>query len=204
MDGSLVRYLDELHQHGRGHDERESDRLNRLRNIEPETAQLLAVLIRSLAPRQLLEIGTSNGYSTVWLADAARDVGAAVVSVEVDAERSAQAADNLAAVGLAHVVELRVEDAASTLATAPGGAYDLILLDAERDAYTTYWPDLIRTLAPHGLLVVDNATSHASELQAFEELISSDERFMSARCPIGAGLLMVTRVASEPAERGRR
>jgi len=152
VDGSLVRYLDELHQHGRGHDERESDRLNRLRNIEPETAQLLAVLIRSLAPRQLLEIGTSNGYSTVWLADAARDVGAAVVSVEVDAERSAQAADNLAAVGLAHVVELRVEDAASTLATAPGGAYDLIPARPARRTASAPTDRLLRTgtgLPPH-------------------------------------------------------
>ena len=196
MDSSLVRYLDELYRRGRGHDEQESDRLDRLRNIEPDTARLLAVLIRSLAPRQLLEIGTSNGYSTVWLADAARDVGASVVSVEIDAERSAQAAANLAAAGLAHVVELRVEDAASTLATAPSETFDLILLDAERDAYTAYWPDLVRTLTLRGLLVVDNATSHASELEAFEDLISSDDRFIYARCPIGAGLLMVTRLAS--------
>ena len=193
MDDSLVRYLDELYRRGRYHDSEKPDRRDRLRNIEPETARLLAVLIRALAPRQLLEIGTSNGYSTLWLADAARDVGAAVVSVDVDAERSAQAGVNLAAAGLAEFVELRVEDAALTLATAPAETYDLILLDAERDAYTAYWPDIARVLGPHGLLAVDNAISHAADLEAFEDLISSDDRFIHALCPTGAGLLVLTR-----------
>jgi predicted O-methyltransferase YrrM len=196
MDDSLVRYLDELYQRGRDHDGRQSDRRDRLRNIEPETAQLLAVLIRALAPRRLLEIGTSNGYSTVWLADAARDAEGSVVSVEIDAERSAQAAANLATVGLEHVVDLRVEDAALTLVNAPAESYDLILLDAERDAYTAYWPDLVRTLTTRGLLAIDNAISHASDLAAFEDLISSDDRFIHALCATGAGLLLVTRSSS--------
>jgi predicted O-methyltransferase YrrM len=196
VDESLIRYLDELYQRGREYDEQKSDRRDRLRNIEPETAQLLAVLIRALAPAHMLEIGTSNGYSTVWLADAARDVGAAFVSVEVDADRSNQAAANLAAVGLDQLVELRVEDAASTLANAPDAAYGLMLLDAERDAYTAYWREIVRTLTPRGLLAVDNATSHAAELQAFNDLITSDGRFISALCPTGAGLLVVTRISS--------
>jgi predicted O-methyltransferase YrrM len=196
MDDSLVRYLDELYQRGRDHDGQKSDRHDRLRNIEPETAQLLAVLIRSLAPRHMLEIGTSNGYSTLWLADAARDVGASLVSVEIDTERSAQAAANLAAAGLDQFVELRVEDAALTLAEAPAETHDLILLDAERDAYTAYWPDLARTLSPRGLLAVDNAISHASDLEAFKDLVSSDDRFIHALCPTGAGLLLLTRASS--------
>jgi predicted O-methyltransferase YrrM len=195
VDDSLIRYLDELYRRGRDYDEQKSDRRDRLRNIEPETAQLLSVLIRALAPQHLLEIGTSNGYSTVWLADAARGVGASLVSVDVDLERSAQAAANLAAVGLAQVAELRVEDAALTLANTPDAAYDLILLDAERDAYSAYWPEIVRTLTPHGLLAVDNATSHAAELQAFIDVISSDGRFMQARGPTGAGLLLVTRAS---------
>jgi predicted O-methyltransferase YrrM len=128
--------------------------------------------------------------------NAARDVAASLVSVEIDTERSAQAAANLAAAGLDQFVELRVEDAALTLAEAPAEAHDLILLDAERDAYATYWPDIARTLSPRGLLAVDNAISHASDLVAFMDLISSDDRFIHALCPSGAGLLLLTRASS--------
>src|SRR5919204_7060636 len=99
MDAELAALLDELYAHGREHDARQADRLDRLRNVEPETARLLSLLIRALAPRRLLELGTSNGYSTIWLADAARSVGGSLVSVEIDATRVDRARENLAEVG---------------------------------------------------------------------------------------------------------
>ena len=84
MDQQLRSFLFELHRRGRDYDASRQDRLERLRNLEPETAALLAVLVRSAKPRRMLELGTSNGYSTAWLTDAARAVGAALVSVEID------------------------------------------------------------------------------------------------------------------------
>src|SRR3954452_3092373 len=101
MDRSLEALLDELYRAGREHDAAKEDRLQRLRNVEPETARLLSVLVRAVRPRRMLEIGTSNGYSTLWLAEAARAVGARLLSVEVDAGRTAQARENLARAGLA-------------------------------------------------------------------------------------------------------
>ena len=198
MDDRLTEFLDELYRSGRAYDERQADRIDRRRNLEPDTARLLAVLVRALAPRRLLELGTSNGYSTIWLADAARAVGGSLVSVDIDAGRSAEARDNLAAVGLEDVVELRVEDAATTLSNATDAEWEFILLDAERPAYTGYWPDLVRTLAPGGLLVVDNAISHASELTSFRELVTHDHRVLEALCPTGAGAQLLVR---EPIER---
>ena len=193
MDKTLSAYLDDLYRRGREHDEQQADRLDRWRNLEPDTARLLAVLVRALAPRRLLELGTSNGYSTIWLADAARAVGGTLVSVDVDADRSATARENLAAAGLDDVVELRVEDAAATLAQAAAGEWGFVLLDAERPAYAGYWPDLVRTLAPRGLLVVDNVISHADELTSFRELVASDVRVTVALAPTGAGALLVVR-----------
>ena len=67
--------MEELHAHGVAHDAGEPDRLDRLRNLEPDTAHLLALLVRATGARRLLELGTSNGYSTLWLADAVRGVG---------------------------------------------------------------------------------------------------------------------------------
>src|SRR3954449_2391793 len=80
---------------GREHDEAKEDRLDRLRNVEPDTARLMAVLVRATRPARMLELGSSNGYSTIWLADAARAVGAELVSVELDPARSEQARRNL-------------------------------------------------------------------------------------------------------------
>jgi predicted O-methyltransferase YrrM len=122
VDDRLTELLEQLHADGVRHDATTPDRLERLRNVEPDSAQLLALLVRGTAARRVLELGTSNGFSTLWLADAVRGTGGQVVSADVDAERSAQAAANLERAGLGQAVELRVEDAALALRTSPDGA----------------------------------------------------------------------------------
>lgn len=197
MDDELIALLDALHRDGVEHDAGKTDRLDRLRNVEPDTAQLLAVLVRATGARRLLELGTSNGYSTLWLADAVRSVGGRLVSVDVDAGRSSKAEQNLGRAGLTELVELRVEDAAATLRESADGAWDMIFLDAERPAYADYWPDLVRVLRPGGLLAVDNAISHAEQVSDFRALVKSDQRVSEALVPTGAGALLVVR---EPGE----
>jgi predicted O-methyltransferase YrrM len=193
MDDTLLTVLDELHRYGTAHDAGLADRLERLRNVEPDTARVLSVLVQALAARRLLELGTSNGYSTLWLADAVRSVGGRLVTVDVDAARSALAASNLDRVGLRELVELRVEDAAVTLRETPDGALDMVFLDAERPAYAGYWPDLVRVLRPGGLLAVDNVLSHADQVADFRALVHADARVSEAVVPSGAGLLLVVR-----------
>jgi predicted O-methyltransferase YrrM len=191
MDARLTALLDALHRHGVEHDRLKADRLERLRNVEPDTARLLALLVRATAARRLLELGTSNGYSTLWLADAVRSVGGRLVSVEVDAVRSGEAAENLERAGLRELVELRVQDAAETLRNSADGAWDMIFLDAERSAYSGYWPHLTRVLRPGGLLAVDNVLSHAQQVRDLRALIEADQGVSEALAPTGAGLLLV-------------
>jgi predicted O-methyltransferase YrrM len=193
MDEQLTAYLDELYSRGRAHDAERTDRLERLRNVEPDTAQLLSVLVRALRPQRLLELGTSNGYSTIWLADAARSVGGRVVSVDLDPVRTAQARKHLAQVHLERYVELRTEDAALTLSSSPASSWEMIFLDAERSVYASYWPNLIRILAPGGLLVVDNVLSHAAEVRELRELVAVESTVTEALAPTGAGALLVVR-----------
>jgi predicted O-methyltransferase YrrM len=176
----------------RAHDAAEADRSRRLRNVEPETAGFLALLIRCIRARRLLELGTSNGYSTIWLADAADATGGSVVSVDVDPDRIEMARANLARAGLA--VELRTEDAAQTLETASDGWWDFIFLDAERPAYASYWPHLLRTLRPDGgLLAIDNVLSHADEVVEVTRLIDGEPSVDSVLVPIGAGVRLAVR-----------
>jgi len=188
MNPALAALLEELHAAGRAHDAAQADRRARLRNLEPETARLLALLVRATAARAVLELGTSNGYSTLWLADAVRDTGGTVVSVELDADRSAQAAANVKRAGLEARVELRVLDAADALAGAADASVDLVFLDAERPHYVAYWPQLLRVLRPGGLLAVDNVLSHAHELEAFTALVEAEPRVTTTVVPVGAGL----------------
>ena len=195
MDPTRQAFLDELYAHGREHDERLGDRLERFRNVEPETAELLGVLVRSMAAQRVLEIGTSNGYSTIWLGDAAEAVSGTVLSLEIEADRTEQARSNLEQAGVDRFVELRVQDAGEALSAFADGAFDLIFLDAERPAYVGYWPDLLRVLRDRGLLVVDNCLSHAKELVDFSELVYSSEGVTSTLVTVGAGVLLIVKSA---------
>jgi len=185
----------DLYAAGREHDERHADRLARWRNVEPETAELLGVLVRGKDRPRVLEIGTSNGYSTIWLADAAEATGGTVVTLEIEPSRTALARENLAKAGLEARVELRTEDAAQALRAFPDAAFDVVFLDAERPAYAGYWGDLVRTLAPAGLLAVDNVISHAAEVEELRAVVDADERVTAALVPIGAGVLLVARAS---------
>ena len=176
----------------RAHDADQDDRLLRFRNLEPETAELLALLIRSTRAHSILEIGTSNGYSTIWLADAAEATEGTLLSIDIDPERTAMARANLDTAGLA--AELRTEDAAQTLQHANDGRWDFIFLDAERPSYASYWPNLLRTLRPSGgLLAIDNVLSHAEEVIDVTRLIDGEPSVESVLVPIGAGVRFVVR-----------
>jgi len=183
---------DEVLAVARAHDAAQSDRLARFRNVEPETAELLGVLVRATRARRVLELGTSNGYSTIWLADAVEATAGALKSVEIDPARTAMARANLGRAGLA--AELVTGDAAETLRTSADGAWDLVFLDAERPAYAGYWPELVRALRPDGgLLAIDNVLSHAAEVAEVTALIAAEPAVTTVLVPVGAGLRLVVR-----------
>ena len=185
------RFMQELYEKFHRHDLKQADRLHRYRNIEPESGRFLSMLIREQQSKNILEIGTSTGYSTLWLAEAARQTQAMITTLEVDAERVAQAKQYATEIDLADLINFKVIDAQVYL-EAEKEIFDFILLDAERDAYVSYWPHLSRLLkAKGGLLVVDNVISHAAEVEEFIALIQQDPRFIMSIVPIGAGLLMV-------------
>jgi predicted O-methyltransferase YrrM len=183
---------DEILEASRAHDATQTDRLARFRSVEPETAELLGILIRATCAQRILELGTSNGYSTLWLADAAEATGGRLTSVEIDSKRTRMAAANLARAGLE--AELHAKDAAAVLRASADGWWDVIFLDAERPAYAGYWPDLLRSLRPNGgLLAIDNVLSHAEEVAPITALIEAEPAVTSTVVAIGAGLRLVAR-----------
>ncbi|HEX4011794.1 MAG TPA: class I SAM-dependent methyltransferase [Solirubrobacteraceae bacterium] len=182
---------DEVFAAGSEYDAGQSNRLDRLRNVEPETAELLGVLVRAAHARRILEIGTSNGHSTLWLADAAEAVGGHVETLDIDPRRTELALLNLRRAGLDEIVECRTVGAAQALAEYPDAAWDLVFLDAERPEYVGYWPNLRRTLAPSGTIAIDNAISHSAELTDLQRVLDADDALTSALVGVGAGLILV-------------
>lgn len=185
-------YITALYQQFSEHDALQGDRLKRYRNIEPESAQFLSMLIGIQQSKEILEIGTSTGYSTLWLAEAAFKTKGRVVTLEIDPERSAQAATHALALGLKPIIDFRVVDALDYLKQCTK-TFDFILLDAERDAYVEYWQYLPHLLnQKNGVFIVDNVISHAADVQLFLQQIEADANFISHILPIGAGLLLVS------------
>jgi predicted O-methyltransferase YrrM len=201
MNESRRRFAAELYVTSHAHDQSRPNRLERFRNVEPPTAELLGVLVRASGARRILELGTSNGYSTIWLADAAEATTGRLVSVDIDVERTRLARENLRDLLLDDRVELRTEDAMLTLGRSSDSEWDFIFLDAERPAYTRYVRDLVRTLAPGGLLAVDNVRSHEHELVEFTSLIEAEPALTQTVVPVGAGLRFSVREPRRPASR---
>ncbi len=193
MHDTLHSVKAELGAAGPCHDANETERARRLLNITPETGELLAVLVRATAARRVLEIGTSNGYSTLWLAEAAAALGGRVVSIEYAAHKVELARQTFARAGVQATVELVQADAGAWLAGAQSAAFDLLFLDAERSLYCDWWPQLRRVLRPGGLLVVDNATSHAPEMALFAALLQAEAEFTCTTVAVGNGELLAVK-----------
>jgi len=195
MDESLERLLTELERFGEANDGAISDRPRRMLNITRDTGEFLAVLVRASAAQRVLEIGTSNGYSTLWLASAARSIGGTVTTVEHSAFKIGLAANNFARSGLAAFIVQLQDDAGRVLSRQGDAAFDMIFLDSERPEYPGWWPDIRRVLRPGGLLVVDNATSHPEQMAPFVALVKADAAFLSCLVPVGNGEFLATRVS---------
>lgn len=187
MSAALESLKVELERFGEANDAANTERPRRMLNITRDTGEFLAVLVRATVARRVLEIGTSNGYSTLWLAEAARATGGRITTIEHSEYKIGLASANFARSGLDVIIELLREDAGRVLERSVDRAYDLIFLDSERSQYPGWWPHLSRVLRPGGLLVVDNATSHAGEMAPFVALVRADARYTTCLVPVGNG-----------------
>ena len=197
MDSALLAFLDELWQAGDANDAHETARPLRMLNITPDTGRLLWILARTARATRILEVGTSNAYSTIWLADAARANDGRVTSLERDPNKVRLARQNLDRAGVAAWVDIREGPAADTLAALPG-PFDLVFLDADRASYRTYLDLAVPLLIPGGLLVADNVVSHQSELVDFLARVKAHPELLSVTLPVGKGEEVAFKLAADP------
>ena len=193
MHTSLDQILRELEAFGAANDARETERERRMLNITRDTGAFLALLVRATRAKRVLEIGTSNGYSTLWLADAVRDLGGCVVTVERSLAKVAMARANLERGGVASLVEIVHDEAAAMLERSAPACFDFVFLDSAREHYEEWWPRLARVLSPGGLIVADNALSHETEMAPFVEMLGDERGVTLSIVPVGNGELLVHR-----------
>lgn len=187
MEAVIRDLLAELEAWGAANDEAQQDRSNKMLNLEQETAQLISILIRTSGSKHLLEIGTSNGYSTIWLAWAARQTGGRIISIDRSAEKHRLAEANLRRAGLATQVDLMNGDA-TTIVTDLPGPFDVVFFDADRLSAPTQLEILRSKLTPNALVLADNVLSHPEEIAPYLKAIEGMSEFDHMVVPIGKGL----------------
>jgi predicted O-methyltransferase YrrM len=157
----------------------------RTRNVERETGEWLRLLALATSARAIVEIGSSNGVSTLWLASAAKETGGMVTGTELLPERAAAANANLAAAGLSEAGRVIAGDARTTLATLRG-PFDLVFIDAEKDDYIGHFDAIIGKMRPRGLVLADNVISH--DLSAYQTMLRTRADIETVTVPIGRGV----------------
>jgi caffeoyl-CoA O-methyltransferase len=163
-------------------------RLQRLRQIPPETGKFVALLAASAPAGRYIEIGASAGYSTLWIALACRLVGRRVTTFEVMDEKAALARETFALAGVGDVVELVHGDAREHLAALEGIAF--CFLDAEKEIYGECYEAVVPRMVPGGLLVADNAINHEATLRPMLERALADYRVDAMIVPLDRGELV--------------
>lgn len=188
MDKKLDCFLEDLYRSGSDFDSKNKVHTEQFLNITPDTGSFLSLLIQAVRARQVLEIGTSDGYSTIWIADALERGGGNVTTIESSERKFKMARENFERAGLSRYVDSRLGDARSVLKDLKDESADFVFLDAERPQYISYWRDIDRVLRTKGLLVVDNALSpKPEELVEFFGLIHDCGRYLSQTLQIGKG-----------------
>lgn len=190
-------FLIELERAGAAHDSVQTAHSRKRLNLERETAKLLQLLILTGPRRRVLEIGTSNGYSALWLAAALRRIHGArpLITIERDSEKANQARQNLAHVGLEEWAEVRVGEA-TELVSALDGPFDAVFFDADRVSAPSQLAILLPKLEADVILLADNALSHPQEISGYLEAVENLPEFTSMIVPIGKGLHIAHRLRS--------
>ncbi len=167
-------------------------RMQRLRQIPPETGKFLALLAAGAPEGNIIEVGTSAGYSTLWLALAAERLGRRVTTFEVLPEKVTLARETFQLAGVENVVELIADDARKHIETFDQIAF--CFLDAEKEVYGEIYELVIPRLVKGGLLIADNATNHREALQTMLERALGDTRVDALIVPIGKGELVCRKI----------
>lgn len=187
MNPATRSILKRIEAEGSENDSRESEHARKWLNLEPETGTLLAILLKLSRVQNVLEIGTSTGYSTICIASVLQEYGGRVTTIERDPEKQARAKENVAESGLSDHVDWRLGEA-SDIVAALSGPYDCVFFDADRISAPAQLDLLLPKLSRPALLLADNALSHPEQIGDYLRRVDGLPGVAHTVVPIGKGL----------------
>ena len=198
MDDKIAAVLDAYHERMRDEDRRRREgnapgggrewRDQALLAVGPDTGQFINILAKSLGAPKILEIGTSYGYSGIWLAEAARATGGRVTTLELQDYKSTYAREMAARAGLADHIDFKVGDALKLIGALPSGI-DFVLLDLWKDLYTPCLEAFLPKLNPGAIIVADNMLRPGGEeVQRYAKVVRAKPGMRSVLLPVGSGI----------------
>jgi caffeoyl-CoA O-methyltransferase len=196
-DDQVLEVLARLEEEDRAEREAGLPSEQRSRQIAPTTGRFLFALAASQAGIEVLEIGGSRGYSSIWLAAGARVLGGRLVSLEHDPVKCEAWRENVAAAGLEEWAELVEGDAFETLRGA-SDVFDLVFLDAEKEDYEALFGAARPLVDVGGLVVADNVLSHADPLAEYSAARQADPTLVSVTVPLDRGLELTVTMTEPP------
>lgn len=158
-------------------------------SVPRSTAQFLRQLVLIKQPKAILELGTSIGYSTIWLASGAKEVGGEVVTIEKEAYKTETADEYILRAGVADAVRQIQGDIGEVL----GGweePVDFLFIDANKRGYLKYLKQLEAHLAPNAVVVADNAIDMAEQMRDYLDYFKENEQYSSYLLEIDHGLMI--------------
>jgi caffeoyl-CoA O-methyltransferase len=191
LDERVLEVLERLEREDDEERERGLPPMQRSRQVARTTGQFLFSLVAPQNGCEVLEIGGSRGYSSIWLGAGVRYLGGRVLSLEKDPAKVEAWRRNVADAGLSDWVELVAGDAFETL-NALEDVFDVVFLDAEKDDYETLFGLARARLEPGGVVVADNVLSHVETLGAYSEHRQADPTLVSVTVPLDRGLEVST------------
>ena len=180
MDNNTVAVLDKL-----------EETAEEFWNISHQTANFISMLIKATKSKNVLELGTSNGYSTLWIADALQYTNGHLTTIEFWEKRQCIARENIEKCGLSERVSFKIGQAYDIIMTElQQEKYDLVFIDANKQEYLSFFQAVHPLLKKGGIILADNITSHAKKVKPFVDAISNSSEYQSQILDLPDGLLM--------------
>lgn len=161
-------------------------------NISRETANFLNMLIKAAGSKNILEIGTSNGYSAIWIALALKETKGHLTTIEFWEKRQSIARENFKICNVENLITPIIGSAFEVMEklAAAGEKFDFVFMDANKSEYLKYFELANEMLLPGGIIAADNVLSHEQKVKPFVDAISQNSRYQVQIIDLPAGLLL--------------
>lgn len=159
-------------------------------NVSRQSGNFINMLIKLMNAKNVLEIGTSNGYSGLWIADALKSTGGHLTTIEFWEKRQCLARENFANCGLSDIITCKIGSAYDVVKDEINEQFDLVFIDANKQEYVKYFEVVHPLVKKGGVILADNITSHAKKVQPFVEMISNHSDYQVQILDLPDGLLM--------------